>query len=178
MFFKHFAERNQLPGFYISVTLVENGSGCIYQSHIVWKREYLAKVIVIPYHLLSLVVIPCYSLSFIVPLIVPFIVIWSHLLYHSLPLVVTRCTNHCHLLSLIVAHCHLLSLDVWPVCISLQKTCCCKCKNVLVLCGRFFWNLLRVRNTEAWLIYANKFSSISQLYFLNETKQSQWQLPI
>ena len=149
MFFKHFAERNQLPGFYISATLVKNGSGCIYQSHIFRKKEYLAKVIVIPYHLLLLVVIPCYSLSFIVPLIVPFIVIWSHLLYHSLPLVVIRCHSLYQSLSLVVTYCPSLSLDVLPVCTSLQKTCCCKCKNVLTLCGRFFWNLLRVRNTEA-----------------------------
>ena len=36
MFFKHFAGKNQLPGFYISGTLVENGlnNGCLLYDEI------------------------------------------------------------------------------------------------------------------------------------------------
>ena len=59
-------------------------------------------------HLLSLIVIGCNSL--------PFVVTRCTTRCHSLSLVVTRCTTHCHSLSLVFTRCHSLSLDVPLVC--------------------------------------------------------------
>ena len=53
---------------------------------------------VIRYHLLPFVVIHCHSMSLTVLLVVT----CCHLLYHSLPLVVIRCTTLCQSLSLVV----------------------------------------------------------------------------
>ena len=81
-------------------------------------------------HSLLLIVIFCYSLSFVV--------IRCHLLYHSLSLVVTSCITRCHslynsmsfivtscpslyhLLSLVVTRCHPMSLDVSLVCVFIK----------------------------------------------------------
>ena len=121
VFFKHFARKNQLPGFYISGTLVENRSGCTYQSHIIGKRECLAKVInfcnfvllvVTCCHSLLLVFIHCTTRCHALSLVVPLTVIWSHLLYHWLPLLVIRCHSSYQSLSLLVTSCHSLSLVV------------------------------------------------------------------
>ena len=115
---------------------MKNGS---YQHHIIWKKEVWTKLPLVVssrhsmlpavtrcrlfnhllsfvvtcchlvYHSLSLVVIRYYSLSLVVPLVVP--------------LVVTRCTTRCHSLSLVVTRYHSLSLVItrWSTRLSFYK---------------------------------------------------------
>ena len=47
MFFKHFAGKNQLPGFYISETLVENGLSCtsFFNKTIKWQIKIIKATI-------------------------------------------------------------------------------------------------------------------------------------
>ena len=70
-------------------------------------------------HSLSVIVICCHSLSFVVTRFatcchsLSFIVICCH----SLSFVATRCTTFCHSLSLVAIRCHSLLLDVNVVCL-------------------------------------------------------------
>ena len=47
VFFKHFASKNQLPGFYISETLVENGLSCtsFFNKTIKWQIKIIKATI-------------------------------------------------------------------------------------------------------------------------------------
>ena len=71
-------------------------------------------------HLLSLVVIRCHSLSFVVPLVVTcchLLSLFCHSLSPVVPLVVIRCHSLSLVVLLVVNRCHSLSLDVLLVCL-------------------------------------------------------------
>ena len=73
-----------------------------WQSRIIWSVLCRFHSLYHCCHLLSLISIRCHSLSLVVPLVVPLVVIRCHSLYHSLSLVLIRC--------------HSLSPDVPLVC--------------------------------------------------------------
>ena len=88
---------------------------CPVSRQCLWKKILIEKkkLVVIPYHSLSLFVIRCHSLSLVV--------IRYHSLYHSLLLVLRLVVIRCHSLSFVVTRCttrcHSLLLDVLLVCL-------------------------------------------------------------
>ena len=120
-------------------------------------------------HLLSPVVICCYSLSLVVPLVVipctirclslSLVVIRCHSLYHSLSLVVTRCTSRLSFYKWSHAECHFnkVALKRWRK-FTGEQTCWAEC-HFNKVGKQLYWN-----HTSAWL-FSCKFAGYFQNTF-------------
>ena len=127
--------------------------GCLMvASSLIWEKEKLAEMVT-RCHSLSLFVICCHSLSFVVPLVVT--------RCHSLSLVVPLVVIRCHSLSFVVTRCttrcHSLSLDVLLVCLFIndRKKTILQTKFVIIILysyyrrrtieKRFYYDLNKVK---------------------------------